>query len=124
MLIWVSQMVKIDENQEAIALIRMAIDDDNSRVQNSQVDVEDHMTRLSKELELQGPQRHWTFGSPSGTRLDSRELEKIFAPTNHDFISFDKRLRSFITYSFPEEAPRYEDLIYVCHPYCIIHAFF
>ena len=105
-------MVRIDENQEAIALIRMAIDDYNGArtLQN----VEDAM-KLPREPELNNFQeRHWTFGSPHGTRLDSRELERIFAPTDSDFISFNERLRSFITHNFPEEAPRYEDLIYVC----------
>jgi hypothetical protein len=112
MLIWVDQMVRIDENQEAIALIRMAIDDDN-RARTLQ-DVEDHAMELPREPELNNLQeRHWTFGSCDGTRLDSRELERIFAPTDSDFIYFDERLRSFITHNFPEEAPRYEELIYV-----------
>ena len=107
-------MVKIDENQEAIALIRMAIDDEN-KAKTSQAQA-DRVMELAKEpdSELHSLEQHWTFGSPSGTRLDSRELEKILAPTNRDFLSFDERLRSFITHSFPEEAPRYEDLIYVC----------
>ena len=115
MLIRTAQMVRIDENQEAIALIRMAIDDDNrARTLQAQADVEDRVTELPREQELHSLDGHWTFGSPSGTWLDSRELEEIFAPTNHDFLSFDERLRSFITHAFPEEAPRYEDLIYVC----------
>jgi hypothetical protein len=108
-------MVRIDGNQEAIALIRMAIDDDDmARTLQAQVDIEDCAAELPSDLELQIPGRHWTFGSrTSGTRLDSRELEKNLAPTNCDFISFDEGLRSFIVHNFPEEAPRYEDLIYV-----------
>jgi len=110
-------MVKIDGNQEAIALIRMAIDDDdNARTLQAQVETEDSdsAAELPSDLELQTPGRHWTFGSrTSGTRLDSRELEKDLALTNRDFVSFDDRLRSFIVHTFPEEAPRYEDLIYV-----------
>ena len=39
-------------------------------------------------------------------------LEKQLAPDD-DFTSFDERLRSFIAHSFPEEALRYEDLVYV-----------
>lgn len=115
MLIQVAQMVRIDENQEAIALIRMAIDDDN-RARTLQVQVEDHAMELPREPELNNLQvlRHWTFGSSNGTQLDSRELEKTFAPADSDFISFDERLRSFITNNFPDEAPRYEDVIYVC----------
>lgn len=105
-------MVKIDANQEAIALIRMAIDNsNNSHTLQGQTDIEDHDT-VSEMLSLK---QHWTFGSRSGTQSDSRVLEKRLAPGDiDDFISFDERLRSFIAHSFPEEAPRYEDLIYVC----------
>ena len=108
-------MVKIDGNQEAIALIHMAIDDDDKvQTLQAQADIEDCAAELPSDLELQLPGQHWTFGScTSGPRLDSQELEKDLAPTNHDFVSFDERLRSFIVHNFPEEAPRYEDLIYV-----------
>ena len=106
-------MVKIDANQEVIALIRMAIDNDNkSRTLQAQSDIEDHETNLEK-LSL-----NWTFGSRSGTRLDSRALEEKLAPGDHNFISFDERLRSFIAYYFPEEALRYEDMVYVCFQAC------
>lgn len=111
------QMVRIDENQEAIAIIRMAIDDYNSKKAKTQAAVGDGPDGItdSPNLESQNPHQHWIFGSPSsGTRLNSRELERMCAPTNRDFVSFDERLRSFITHTFPEEAPRYEDLIYVC----------
>jgi hypothetical protein len=126
LLIWLgelplNQMVRIDENQEAIALIRMAIDNDNKAwALQAQENVNDHgeVDSGKPESRLHGPERHWIFGSPhrtsSGTRVESRELEKIFVPTNHDFVSFDQRLRSFITHCFPEDAPRYEDMIYVC----------
>jgi hypothetical protein len=110
-------MVRIDGNQEAIALICMAIDDDNKARTSlqAQVDIEDCIAELPSDLELQIPGWHRTFGShTNGTQLDSRELEKILAPTNHDFVYFDEHLRSFIVHNFPEEAPRYEDLIYVC----------
>jgi len=106
-------MVKIDANQEAIALIRMAVDNNNkSHTLQGQTadDMKDHET----DSEVLSPKRHWTFGSRiSGTRLDSRALEKQLAPGD-DFISFDERLRSFITHYFPEEAPRYEDQCFKC----------
>jgi len=106
-------MVRIDGNQEAIALIRMAIDhDEKARTLQAQADIEDCAAELPNDEELQHPGQHWTFGSrTSGTRLDSRELEKDLAPTNRDFVSFGERLRSFIVHNFPEEALRYEDLI-------------
>ena len=106
----VTQMVKIDENQEVIALIRMAIDNDKkAQAFQSQLDTDVEYCQTDSFLE-----QHWIFGSQSGTKLNSRELEKEFAPSDHDFVSFDERLRSFITHSFPDEALRYEDLIYVC----------
>lgn len=110
-------MVKIDENQEAIALIRMAIDNnDKAQMSLAQEFAEDcavespsdHLELCSQDLEC-----HWRFGSRSNNWLDSRELEKISAPTNCDFIAFDERLRYFIVQNFPEEAPRYEDSIRV-----------
>jgi hypothetical protein len=107
-------MVRIDETQEAIAYIRMAVDnDDKARALQSQAEVNDS-TETPREPELHNPEQHWSFGSRSGGRLDTRELEKNLATTDHDYISFDERLRAFITTTFPEEAPRYEDLIYVC----------
>lgn len=104
-------MARIDENQEVIALIRMAVDNDKKArafQDQSDADVVLHTDRPSSS------QHHWTFGSPSGTKLNSRELEKKFAPSDRDFVSFDERLRSFITHNFPDEVLRYEDLIYVC----------
>ena len=112
----VIQMVKIDANQEAIALIRMAIDNDNkSRIVQAETDINDR----EPDSEVLSLKQHWTFGSRSSTRLDSRVLEKQLASDDHDFISFDERLRSFIAHCFPEEAPRYEDLVYVCLISCL-----
>jgi len=102
-------MARIDETQEAIAYVRMAVDnDDIARATQAKTDIED-----SVEVSEHSHERHWTFGSPTGARLDTRDLENNFAPMDRDYISFDERLRSFIMHCFPEDAPRYEDLIYV-----------
>jgi len=110
-------MVRIDENHEAIALICMAIEKDKeARALKGQADldsVKDHEMDSSSMSQVTNEQ-HWTFGSPSGAQQESRELEKALSPTDHNYVSFDDRLRSFITDTFPEDAPRYEDLIYVC----------
>lgn len=107
-------MVKIDENQEAIALICMAIDNDNkAQTSQNQAGIEYCGVEPPSDLELHIPRWHWTFGSCSGTQLDCQDLEKIFAQTNHDFVSFDECLSSFIVHNFPEEAPHYGDFIYV-----------
>ncbi|PPQ88862.1 hypothetical protein CVT25_009588 [Psilocybe cyanescens] len=64
------QMSRIDENQEAIVLIRMAIDNDN-RAQSLQSYAEDSMTKPPEEPESYIPEEHWIFGSHNGTQLDS-----------------------------------------------------
>src|SRR5258708_14126094 len=75
--------------------------------------VEDHGSMSEIHSQVTNEQ-HWTFGSPSGAQQESRELEKTLSPTDHDYVSFNDRLRSFITRSFPDDAPCYEDLIHVC----------
>lgn len=109
------EMVRIDETQEAIARIRMAIDNDSkARADQCQPDFQsDNGPKIKSPSELSNLERDWSFGSPSGGQSTSRDLEKTLAPTDRDYFTFDERLRSFITYHFPEEAPRYEDLIYV-----------
>ncbi|KAH9970785.1 hypothetical protein BGW80DRAFT_1438007 [Lactifluus volemus] len=110
-----NQMVRIDENQEAIALIRMTIDNyhraQNMRAQESVDDSVPETPSSKPELYSIGP--HWTFSSPTGSPLDSRTLEKDFAPTNRDYVSFDEHLCSFIICAFPQDAPYYEDRISV-----------
>jgi len=113
-------MVRIDENHEAIARIRMAIENDKkAQVLEGQANldsdsVEMDSSSMSQNSEMHCRVAHWTFGSPSGGQQESRELEKTISPTDSDYISFNDHLRSFITQWFPEDAPRYEDLIYVC----------
>ena len=108
-LISLTQMAKIDENQEAIAIICMAVDDNDRALQRLEM-IDESEPELTKQ-----DSGHWTFGSPrNGTRINSQELEQALAPTDSNFSSFDKRLRIFIADNFPNEAPRYEDMIYVC----------
>src|SRR3977135_1170643 len=107
-------MVRIDENHEAIAHIRMAIENDkNAQALQAQADTSDSESYVQDHIDRDS-EPHWIFGSPSGTRLESRQLEKTFSVTDRNFVSFDDRLRSFIMHCFPEAAPHYEELIYVC----------
>lgn len=67
-------MVRIDETQEAIARIRMVIDDSNKAhlaALNDDQDMEENDVLTSPDDDS-----HWTFGSP-GQRLDSRQFEEI-----------------------------------------------
>jgi hypothetical protein len=65
-------MVRIDETQEAIARIRMAIDD-NNKARAAALGILDN-----PDTEEHGPQdsaSHWSFGSP-GPQLDSHQFEE------------------------------------------------
>lgn len=92
-------MAKIDENQEVIAQIRMAVDnyDDAQRLKEFG-DVED-------ELHGPGPDSDMTFSSGIGWKLGAPEYattskilqDDIFKnKTSRFFQSFDSKLKSFL----------------------------
>jgi len=102
-------MVKIDENQEAIAQIRMAVDNDTkSRAPNDTIEEQE----VTSEVSLEQLSKHWRLGSRNGVRQNSVELEQKYS-SDHDFHEFDGRLRSFISDNFPSDALCYEDVVYV-----------
>jgi len=103
-------MVRIDENQEAIAQIRMAIDNDTrSRAPN---DIGEDPELVSKCDSREQSGVHWRLGSQYVVRLNTAELEWKFS-SNYNFHDFDGRLRSFISENLPSAAIRYEDVIHV-----------
>jgi hypothetical protein len=108
-------MARIDERQEAIAFIRMTID--NARNKKLHEDAErcpelDDDQELDDETDLM-TEHTWRFGSAEGRRMTSRALEAQFASLDRDYTSFDQRLRDFIAHNLPEDALRYEDEVYV-----------
>ena len=115
-------MVRIDERQEAVAFIRMTIDNAQEalRAKNQDLDLD------LKEPDLNSPEikiansenepeteRSWKFGSPEGKKITSRALEANLALLNRDYSSFDQRLRAFIANNLPQDVLKYEDVIYV-----------
>lgn len=104
-------MVVIDEKLEAIARIRMAIDND---VQARQVASEGEAEEVetTNEADLQ----QWKFGSPEGKRTNLRVLAEDRSRTHKEYCDLDQRLRDFIAVHFPEDALSYEDEIYVSFP--------
>lgn len=107
-------MVRIDETQEAIARIRMAIDDSNkARVvdPDDDQDTEDDNTAPSSSP---CDDSHWRLGAPSKL-LDPHQLEEcmIAEGRGREFQSFNSRLRAFLTHTFPQDAVRYEGFIQV-----------
>jgi hypothetical protein len=104
-------MVRIDETQEAIARIRMAIDD-NNKARAAALGILDNL-----DTEEHGPQdsdSHWSFGSP-GPQLDSRQFEEHVnsRERGQEFRLFNARLQDFIARVFPQDAVRFEDDIQV-----------
>lgn len=120
-------MTQIDEKQEAIAKIRMAIDNDAAAREleakiNSTDFKEDCASELSPNLgqsawaapdNVSGHSPHWIFGSPENP-INSHILEtEMSAQGDASFKEFDERLRDFLSLCLPHEAIRYEDLILV-----------
>ena len=114
-------MIRIDEKQEAIAFIRMTIDNARKASEHN-VNSSDLDPNCDPDnAEFQEPdaedgsatERTWKFGSPENRKkTTSRILEDNMAPLDPDYKSFDQRLRAFIADSLPEDALRYEDEIY------------
>jgi hypothetical protein len=64
-------MVRIDKTQEAIAYIRMAVDnDDKAHTLQTQAEAGDS-TEIPRESGQHNLEQHWCFGSRSGGRLDT-----------------------------------------------------
>jgi hypothetical protein len=108
-------MVVIDEKLEAIARIRMAIDNDiQARQITDEGKTEEPAT--TNEADLQQP---WQFGSPEGKRVNLRALVEDRSRTHREYCDLDQRLRDFITFHFPKDALSYEDEIFVSFPLLI-----
>lgn len=100
-------MVVIDEKLEAIARIRMAINND---IQARQIQSEGKVEEVesNNESNLQ-----WQFGSPEGKTANFRVLLEDNLGTHREYHNLDQRLRDFIAFHFPEEALSYEEDIFV-----------
>lgn len=116
-------MAQIDEKQEAIAKIRMAIDMDVAacaRIDNeaAEAGISTTAVRMSESAwaapnNVDGHSPHWIFGSPEKP-IDSRILETdMRAQGNPSFKEFDERLRNFLSLCLPDEVIQYEDPILV-----------
>lgn len=112
-------MVVIDEKQEAIARIRMAIDND---IQARQITYEDHGEVEEPATTNEADFQQWQFGSPEGKRVNLRVLveDRLRIPAHREYCDLDQRLRAFIAFHFPEDALSYEDEIFVSFPLLIV----
>jgi hypothetical protein len=118
-------MSQIDEKQEAIAKIRMAIDTDAAARARIDAEVAEagmnteavaaavHMSVWAAPDNVNGHSPHWVFGSPEKP-VNSHILETdMCAQGNPSFKEFNERLRDFLSMCLPDEAIRYEDPILV-----------
>jgi hypothetical protein len=115
-------MTQIDEKQEAIAKIRMMIDNDAAarEAEISNIMEGDELPpNLGKSVwaapdNVSGHSPHWIFGSPENP-TNSRILEtEMSAHGDASFKEFDERIRDFLSLLYlPDEAIRYEDPIQV-----------
>ena len=108
-------MCIIDEKQEAIARIRMTIDNDRKARLNIDTIETDSDVALTVES---GSSDTWKMGSPEGKKENLRIMgaNLNLATDNSQYLSLDEKVRDFIACNMPEEAVqlRFEDDIYVC----------
>ncbi|KAJ6451401.1 hypothetical protein C8R45DRAFT_1124863 [Mycena sanguinolenta] len=104
------QMSRIDETQEAMARIRMNINNYDKAVQKTQ-DSDDTVDETPVDPQTDA---HWAFGAPMPGRLmNSRALEEANSASPF-FANLDFRLRQFISDEFPGERIKFEDTIMAC----------
>ena len=107
-------MCVIDEKQEAIARIRMTIDNDRKARLN--LDSMENVTESEVALDLESENsKTYRLGSPEGKKVNLRLMGADLGKINSQYCSLDERVRDFIASNMPEEAVqlRFEDNIYV-----------
>ena len=94
-------MTRIDENQEAIACIRMDVDAYDAELK-AKVEAED--TEDSRKTKQKTPvlsQAHWRLGAPQ-KRITTKQVA-IDYENNPAFRGFQKNLFTFLQQVFPNE---------------------
>ncbi|KAF8523994.1 hypothetical protein JB92DRAFT_2827152 [Gautieria morchelliformis] len=94
------QMTRIDENQEAIARIRMAIDAYEKELKDRNAEAEEEK-KAQHNTQAAQPQGHWKLGSPE-KHTTSMKLEES-NKGNMVFQNFHKNLLGFLWHIFPED---------------------
>lgn len=105
------KMSVIDEKQEAIACIRMAVDNNNLAQLNSD-DSDDSDLNVDPDMDSEESQ-HWQLGSPEGKKSNLRVMSAELGSEREEYKRLDERVRDFIACHMPEEAMRYEEDIHV-----------
>lgn len=107
-------MCAIDEKQEAVAQIRMAIDNDKMARLNLEPVEDIGKSDVPLDLESESS-KTWRLGSQEGKKMNLRTMAVNIAKADPRYHSLDEKLRDFIACNVPEEAVRmrFEDDIYV-----------
>jgi hypothetical protein len=96
-----------DENEEAMARIKMAIDEWQKTQEDSEID-DSECELITKSVST----AHWTLGSPDRrVSIHRIEAEK---PGDRSFRNFNVRLREYVARHHPTESVRFEQEIKVC----------
>jgi hypothetical protein len=107
-------MSVIDEKQEAIACIRMAIDNDELARLESDPDALDNDSEEPCEIDKNlSDSQHWQLGSREGKRSNLRVISAELGRDQEEYRGLDERVREFVSCHMPMEAMRYEDDIHV-----------
>jgi hypothetical protein len=108
------KMCVIDEKQEAIAQIRVTVDNDRKARLN--IDSTENITEseMAFNLELESS-KTWQLGSPEGKKTNLHVISTNLAKIHSQYCSLDERVRDFIAHNMPGEAVqlRFKDNIYV-----------
>ena len=107
-------MCVIDEKQEAIARIRMAIDNNKK----ARLDLESTEDIIESEVKVDPESKSsktWRMGSQEGKKINFRIMVTGLAEADPRYHNLDERLRDFIACNLPEEAVqmKFEDDINV-----------
>lgn len=109
--IHIIKMSVIDEKQEAIACIRMAIDNNNLAESHLDALDDEELSDIDQDVDSQ----HWQFGSREGKKSNLRVMSAELQGEHEEYRRLEERVRDFVAHHLPEEAMRYEDDIYVSH---------
>ncbi|KAJ7166717.1 hypothetical protein C8R46DRAFT_996401 [Mycena filopes] len=111
------QMNVIDETQEAVARIRMAIDKYDEQRADDEKEDEPELDETPNE----GSENlaSWRFGAPDRL-LNSRSFEGYLEAAGHPVKDFDLMLRDFIAEQFPDDRVTYEQRIEI-RPFKCVH---
>ena len=102
-------MSVIDEKQEAIACIRMAVDNANL----VQLPDDSDLQSCDIDLEMDSESQQWQLGSPEGKKSNLRVMSAELGSEHEEYRCLDERVRDFVACHMPEEAMRYEEDIHV-----------